>query len=128
MSVTSDWLERPVSGSLVSMPSMTYLFSDEEAPSMESPPALKSMFAPEAWVARVVKSRPLGMMSMNSSRMLVARWVLETSTTGASPVTVMTSSIALTLRAMSTFRVWPRARRTSGTLTVVKPERLAVTS
>jgi hypothetical protein len=110
------------------MPSMTYLFSEDEAPSIERPPVLNSMLAPGACAARVVKSRPLGRFSMNSSRMFVARVVVETSTMGASPVTVTSSWIVLTRSAMSTFRVWPSERRTSVRLTDVKPVRLEETS
>jgi hypothetical protein len=104
---------------------MMYLFSDEDAPSIDRPPVLNSMLAPAACVARVVKSRPLGSESMNSSRMLVARTVLVTST-GASPVTVTSSCTVLTRRLKSTLRFWPRERWMSCIFTVVKPGSVAV--
>ncbi len=89
---------------------------------------MNSMFAPGACVARVVKSRPLGRFSMNSSRMLVERWVDVTSTTGASPVTVTSSWIVLTRSAMSTLRVCPSESRMPGTFTDVNPVRFEETS
>ena len=64
--------ETPVRRLVVSMPSMYYLFSAADAPSMEMPPLRLSMLAPAASVTSDVKSRPLGRRSMSSARMLVA--------------------------------------------------------
>ena len=69
------------------MPSMMKRFSPALAPSIERPPSLLSLLAPGACVTSVVKSRPLGISSTCSARMLVCRALCRTSTSGDSATT-----------------------------------------
>ena len=80
---------------VVSAPSMMKRFSPALAPSIEMPPSFAvSRLAPGAWVTSEVKSRPLGIFSMSSSRSEVARALCLTSMSGDSATTWTVSVIA----------------------------------
>ena len=112
---------------VVSMPSMMKRFSEPDEPSIWTPPARVSWFAPAAVETTVEKSRPFGMRSMVSWLTVVNEAACLTSIRGVSPVTSTVSVTDAIDRVMSTLSNWPRESAPDIFL-VWKPGRAAVTS
>src|SRR5258708_30904071 len=119
--------DNPLNRLVVSMPSTTYRFSAALAPSLMMPLDLLSWFVPGACVSIVVKSRPCGRRLICSARMLVARVLCLTSTSGLSPVTCTVSDTPPTPSEKSTFLTVPRFTSTSACFPGLNPARLALT-
>ena len=106
------WPERPSFGRVVSIPSMTNLFSEPEAPSIEMPPANASLEAPGACATTEVKSRPFGRSAICSEAIDAEVEFSPTAIWTRSPVTTTVSMTELILSV--TFRI-ARSPRATGT-------------
>src|SRR5882672_1604861 len=114
--------------SVVSMPSMMNRFSAPEEPSIMMPFDLNSWLAPGACTTSDEKSRLCGSSSICSARMLAARALDFTSTSGDSPSTVTTSLTPASDKEKSTDLMEPSETTTFETLEGLKLARVAVIS